>query len=143
LLQVVVFGQPELDDKLNQQSIRQLKQRVTFDYRLTPLTRDDLHYYLNHRLIVAGYQGGRLFSSGALWMLHRRTSGIPRLVNVVAHKAMLSVFGKGKNRVGVTDVLAASDDTVSTRVAGRHMKILAVMLAVVLIAAMVWGVQGQ
>jgi len=115
LLQVVIFGQPELEDKLNQDSIRQLKQRITFDYRLGALTRDELHYYLNHRLIVAGYTGGRMFSPLALWLLRRKTRGIPRLVNILAHKALLSVFGKGKRMVGVRDIMAASRDTGSTR----------------------------
>ncbi len=138
LLQVVIFGQPELETKLDQQSIRQLKQRITFDYRLMPLTRDDLHYYLNHRLIVAGYQGGRLFSSWALWMLHRRTAGIPRLVNIVAHKALLAVFGKGKSRVGLADVLAASEDTASTRKPSRYLGMLTAMLLIALVGALVW-----
>lgn len=115
LLQVVIFGQPELDDKLNQDSIRQLKQRITFDYRLGALTRDELHYYLNHRLIVAGYQGGRMFSPLALWLLQRKTGGVPRLVNILAHKALLSVFGKGRRMVGLRDIMAASRDTGATR----------------------------
>lgn len=115
LLQVVIFGQPELDDKLNQASIRQLKQRITFDYRLGALTRDELNYYLNHRLIVAGYTGGRMFSPLALWLLQRKTGGIPRLVNILAHKALLAVYGKGKRMVGVRDIMAACQDTGSTR----------------------------
>ncbi|HEY3325698.1 MAG TPA: AAA family ATPase [Novimethylophilus sp.] len=139
LLQVVIFGQPELEDKLNQQSIRQLKQRITFDYRLSPLNRDDLHYYLNHRLIVAGYQGGRLFSSWALWMLHRRTEGIPRLVNIVAHKAMLAVFGKGRKTVGMADVMAACNDTASTRKMNWRFAALLGVLIAVLAAAVMWN----
>ena len=66
LMQVVIFGQPELEDKLNHPSIRQLKQRITFECHLDRLTRDELQYYLNHRLTVAGYKGGRLFSPGSL-----------------------------------------------------------------------------
>jgi MSHA biogenesis protein MshM len=115
LLQVVIFGQPELDDKLNQDSIRQLKQRITFDYRLGALTRDELNYYLNHRLIVAGYQGGRMFSSLSLWLLQRKTGGIPRLVNILAHKALLAVYGKGERMVGIRDIMAACRDTGSIR----------------------------
>jgi MSHA biogenesis protein MshM len=115
LLQVVIFGQPELEDKLNQPSIRQLKQRVTFEYHLGALSPDDLNYYLSHRLAVAGHQGGRLFSRLASKVLHFKSGGVPRLVNILAHKAMLRAFGKGRRQVGVLDVLAASADTASTR----------------------------
>ena len=118
LLQVIIFGQPELEDKLNHPSIRQLKQRITFDYHLVPLTGSELDYYLHHRLVVAGFQGGRLFDGMATWLLERRTRRIPRLVNIVAHKALLSAYGKGKRSVGFFDVLAATNDTASLEVQG-------------------------
>ena len=66
LLQIVMFGQPELDRKLQQEAIRQLNQRITFHYHLGPLTRDDMEFYVSHRLRVAGYTGSRLFSRSAL-----------------------------------------------------------------------------
>lgn len=139
LLQVVIFGQPELDEKLSQPSTRQLKQRITFDYRLGALTRDELHYYLNHRLIVAGYTGGRMFSPLALWLLQRKTGGIPRLVNILAHKALLAVFGKGKRMVGIRDIMAASRDTGATRASWwKDWKF--VLLLWVLFTALVWMV---
>ena len=115
LLQVVIFGQPELDEKLSHESIRQLKQRITFDYQLGMLSKDDLHYYLNHRLVVAGYQGGRLFSTSALRLLRSETQGVPRLVNILAHKALLAAYGKGSKIVERADVRAASQDTGATR----------------------------
>jgi len=115
LLQVIIFGQPELEEKLNHPSIRQLKQRIAFDYHLPPLSRDELDYYVHHRLAVAGYQGGRLFSPMALWMIHRKTKRVPRLVNILAHKSMLSAFGKGKKIVDMFDVLDAIKDTTSLR----------------------------
>ena len=115
LLQVIIFGQPELEAKLNYPSIRQLKQRITFDYHLGPLARAESDYYLHHRLMVAGYRGGRLFTPMALWLMQIGTKRIPRLLNIVAHKAMLSAYGKGKKSVGVFDVLAATSDTASLR----------------------------
>jgi len=118
LLQVVIFGQPELDVKLNHESIRQLKQRITFDFKLGALTNDEMHYYLNHRLVVAGYQGGRLFSPKALKLMQKKTEGIPRLVNILAHKSLMSAYGKGVRVVEKDDVLAASEDTGSTRTDG-------------------------
>lgn len=140
LLQVVIFGQPELDDKLNHESIRQLKQRITFDYILGMLSHDDLHYYVNHRLVVAGHQGGRLFSPTALWMLHRKTGGVPRLVNILAHKALLSAYGKGHKTVGVSDILAASKDTAATRLPPWWKDWKFALLLVVCAAATVWTV---
>lgn len=140
LLQVIIFGQPELEEKLNHPSIRQLKQRITFDYHLGPLSRSELNYYLHHRLVVAGYQGGRLFTPTALWMLQRKTQRIPRLVNIVAHKAMLSAYGKGRRSVGMGDVLVASRDTASLRHAGPS-RTLGLVLLVLLggsLAALGW-----
>ncbi|MCK9989983.1 MAG: AAA family ATPase [Rugosibacter sp.] len=115
LLQVVIFGQPELEDKLNHPSIRQLKQRIAFDYDLGALLRDELDYYVHHRLVVSGYQGGRLFTPLALWLLQLKTHRIPRLVNILAHKSMLCAFGKGHTVVGLRDVLTAANDTASLR----------------------------
>jgi len=115
LLQVIIFGQPELEAKLNHPSIRQLKQRITFDYHLGPLSSVESNYYLIHRLMVAGYRGSRLFTPMASWLMQKKTRRIPRLLNIVAHKAMLSAYGKGKKSVGVFDVLAASNDTASLR----------------------------
>ena len=119
LLQVIIFGQPELEVKLDHPSIRQLKQRIAFDYRLTPLSRDELEYYVHHRLVVAGYQGSRLFSPMALWMLGFRTRRVPRLVNILAHKSMLAAFGKGKKIVSLREVLIAAKDTTSLRFSHR------------------------
>lgn len=128
LLQVIIFGQPELEDKLNHPSIRQLKQRIAFDYHLTGLSPDELDYYIHHRLMIAGYQGGRLFTPMALWLLQRRTRRVPRLVNILAHKAMLSAYGKGNRVVGFFDVLAAANDTSSLRptrrMRGLHLLLL-------------------
>lgn len=114
LLQVVIFGQPELEDKLNHASIRQLKQRITFDYKLDQLTRDEMQYYLNHRLVVAGYKGSRMFSNLALLAMYIKSKGTPRLVNILANKSLLATYGKGKHQVGIKEVLAAAADTKST-----------------------------
>ena len=133
LLQVVIFGQPELDAKLDHESIRQLKQRITFDYRLDALNRDELHYYLNHRLAVAGYKGGRMFSPSALWLMRSKTQGVPRVVNILAHKALMAAFGKGRRMVQFGDVIAASEDTGSTR--GGLKRIWVMAAAALLLAA--------
>jgi MSHA biogenesis protein MshM len=119
LLQVVLFGQPELEDKLSQQSVRQLRQRITFQYQLRALTRDELEFYLAHRLRVAGYTGGRLFSPRALSALYRATRGVPRLVNIIAHKALLLVYGEGAHEVSARHIRAAVQDTPAASPAHR------------------------
>ena len=115
LLQIVLFGQPELDTKLNMESIRQLKQRITFDFALEPLTREDIAYYLSHRLHVAGYAGGALFTRYALRWLHKASGGVPRLVNILAHKAMMCAYGEGQLQIGARHVSVAVKDTASVK----------------------------
>jgi MSHA biogenesis protein MshM len=115
LLQIVLFGQPELNRKLELDSIRQLAQRITFHYHLGPLSRDDLDYYVAHRLRVAGFTGARLFSTGAIRRLYRASGGIPRLVNILAHKALMLCYGEGRQLVGAHHVGAAVRDTMATR----------------------------
>lgn len=140
LLQVVIFGQPELEEKLDHPSVRQLKQRITFDFNLSPLSRSELDYYIHHRLMVAGYEGGRLFTPSAMWLLQRRTRRVPRLVNVIAHKAMLSAYGKGRKSVTILDVLAAARDTASTRGVSwkKRIKLASIALIGSSIAGMGW-----
>ncbi len=115
LLQVVLFGQPELDAKLNVRAIRQLKQRITFSCRLRPFARADVEFYVNHRLAVAGYRGPRLFSPEAVRQLYYASRGIPRLINVLAHKAMMAAFGEGARHVHERHIDLAVADTESVR----------------------------
>lgn len=115
LLQIVLFGQPELDAKLDQASVRQLKQRISFHYRLGALHLDELDLYVAHRLAIAGYRGGRLFSRGAMSMLCRASGGVPRLVNILAHKSLLLTFGQGLAQVEARHIRAAVADTPAAR----------------------------
>lgn len=132
LLQVVIFGQPELEVKLNHASIRQLKQRITFEYQLDRLSHDEMQYYLNHRLIIAGYQGSRVFSSAALALMYFKSNGVPRLVNILAHKSLLAAYGKGKHQVGFSDVFAAITDTRSIESTWRKLRLHSFTLSVFL-----------
>jgi MSHA biogenesis protein MshM len=115
LLQIVLFGQPELNRKLEEESIRQLAQRITFHYHLGPLTADELEYYLAHRLRIAGFAGARLFSRGAVKALYRASGGVPRLVNILAHKAMMLAYGEGLHQISKVHINAASDDTMAIK----------------------------
>jgi len=111
LLQVVLFGQPELDERLAHESVRQLRQRITFQYRLSALNVEEVDHYLAHRLRVAGYRGSRLFVPGAARRLHRASRGVPRLVNIIAHKSLLLAFGEGLQQVLPHHVRDAARDT--------------------------------
>jgi MSHA biogenesis protein MshM len=111
LLQVVLFGQPELNERLRQHSIRQLRQRISFQYDLRGLHKHELERYLRHRLAVAGFAGETLFTAGAVGKLHRITGGTPRLVNIVAHKALMLAFSDGRQQVSVRHIRDAAADT--------------------------------
>ncbi|MBL8492008.1 MAG: AAA family ATPase [Rhodocyclaceae bacterium] len=111
LVQIVLFGQPELDAKLADPSARQLRQRITFHYRLGGLKRDEVAQYLAHRLRVAGYRGHPLFSGPSLRVLHRSSRGTPRVINILAHKALLAAFGEGQAQVRWRHIRLAARDS--------------------------------
>jgi MSHA biogenesis protein MshM len=111
LLQVVLFGQPELDETLARNEFRQLRQRITFSYRLRPLDVKDATRYLQERLAVAGYRGEPLFSPAAVRRLVRSSGGIPRLLNILAHKALMAAYGEGRRQVSSRHIRRAQLDT--------------------------------
>lgn len=111
LLQVVLFGQPELDTKLALPELRQLKQRIGFSYQLSVMDLDQLTQYVRHRMQVAGYRGGEVFSTACCRKLFRASQGTPRLVNVLCHKALMLAFGEGKMQVTPTHMQLAVQDT--------------------------------
>ncbi|MES2048534.1 MAG: AAA family ATPase [Pseudomonadota bacterium] len=113
LLQIVLFGQPELDRKLALNEIRQLTQRISFHYQLQALSADEINIYVAHRLSVAGYRGPALFGSMALTALRFASGGVPRMVNVLAHKALMLSFGEGQKHVSARHVILAAKDTLA------------------------------
>jgi len=115
LLHIVLFGQPELDARLAGYALRQLRQRIVFSYRLPALGRQEVADYVNHRLQAAGFQGDTLFAPSALRKLWYASRGIPRLVNILANKAMLAAFGQGDGTVRGRHVRSAIIDTDDAR----------------------------
>ena len=111
LLQVILFGQPELDERLNEKDVRQLKQRITFSYKLLPIDKEGMELYLIHRLGVAGYKGNNVFEVKAMKSLFKASRGIPRLINILSHKSMMSAYGEGTKYVGNKNMRAAIKDT--------------------------------
>ncbi|MDR2187919.1 MAG: AAA family ATPase [Azonexus sp.] len=115
LVQIVLFGQPELDANLAAPSARQLLQRVVFHHVIAPLPQAELHAYLDHRMQVAGYRGASLFEPAAVRLLHRCSGGTPRLVNILAHKALLAAYGAGQHQITPTLIRRAAADTQGAR----------------------------
>jgi general secretion pathway protein A len=99
LLQIVLMGQPELRDRLNNPRLRQLRQRITVRYHLSPLSRHEVNQYIHHRLHISGGNGTPCFTQPALWRVHRYSQGIPRLVNAVCDKALLAGFVQQRDRI--------------------------------------------
>ena len=140
LLQVVLFGQPELDTKLNQYALRQLKQRITFSYTLKSLNKNELDQYLYHRLARAGYTYGMIFSPRARKHLFRASRGLPRLLNVLCHKSLLVSYGRGIMRVDLKSMKRAIIDTESTFPIKHTMTQLMLTLTLGLCVAIAWVV---
>lgn len=112
LIQIVLFGQPELNEILNRQEFRQLKQRITTSAILQTIeSPETMGRYLNHRLSFAGYKGAPLFTKSAVRRLWICSQGTPRLINVLAGKALLVAFGQGVNAINVGHIETAAADT--------------------------------
>jgi len=111
LLQVVLFAQPELDERLAEQAFRQLKQRITFSYKLRAMTAFEVEQYIQHRLQVAGYKGASLFSRAIAKKLAKVSNGIPRLVNIICHKMLMLGYGEGSYQLTNKHLTRAIQDT--------------------------------
>src|SRR2546421_8294159 len=99
LLQIVLMGQPELRDRLNHPSLRQLRQRITVRFHLSPLRKFELSQYVQHRLQISGAKGPPFFTMPALWRIFGYSKGIPRLVNAVCDKCLLAGFVQQTERI--------------------------------------------
>jgi len=111
LLQIVLFGQPELNEMLERPSIRQLKQRIIFSYALQPMCKDGVQAYLSHRLLTAGYAGAPLFNGRVIEQVFIASRGIPRLINILAHKSLMVAYGQGAKKISSKHMQAAIEDT--------------------------------
>lgn len=110
LLQLVLFGQPELNDILARPDMRQLKERITHNFDLEPLVRDDIASYLDFRMRAAGYRGPSVFSAAAVKLIERSSLGLTRRINILADKALLAAFSAGNHQIGAKETRAAIND---------------------------------
>ena len=145
LLQLVLFGQPELNEILAGPEMRQLKERITHNFRLEPLVRDDIAHYLDFRMRAAGYRGPSVFTPTALKVIAQNSLGLTRRINILADKALLAAFSAGSHQIGPKEIRAAvrdcefSDATAGSQ-ATRNTQTLRVvgLLAIAVLAGMVW-----
>lgn len=154
LLQVVLFGQEELDEKLNTPRFRQLRERIVFSYYLRPLNKDELKLYVQHRLSEASKQYQELFSKKALKKVHKASRGLPRMINILCHKSLIAAYSQGKRFVERKHVAKAIVDTFeknteckkknqrghvrSVRMSTMIETCLIMILAIVLISEIIW-----
>jgi len=119
LLQIVLFGQPELDDNLRQPQIRQLRERITHSFTLAPLAARDIRSYLSFRLHAAGYRGPDLFGKRVVEYIAHASEGLTRRVNIIADKALLAAFADGTHNVSLKHLKAAVRDSEFSAQAAR------------------------
>ncbi|MCS5635251.1 MAG: AAA family ATPase [Myxococcota bacterium] len=108
LIQIVLLGQPELETKLDSDSLRQLRQRITVRWSLRAFLPRETAAYVGHRLYVAAGADREIFTPGALREVHRLTGGVPRLINVLCDRALLLGYAEGAHRIGNRWVRRAS-----------------------------------
>jgi MSHA biogenesis protein MshM len=133
LLHIVLFAQPELDKRLEMNELRQLKQRIVFSYHLAAISKEEMDVYVNHRLSLSGCELSGIFSAKARRMLYRASGGIPRLINILCHKALLVAYGLGCHEIGARAMYHAIADT---RIQGHeNRRLLYCGVALLLLAA--------
>ncbi|MBM4212618.1 MAG: AAA family ATPase [Gammaproteobacteria bacterium] len=139
LLQVILIGQPELRELLAREDMRQVAQRITGRLHLDPLSAEETAAYVRHRLRVAGATQ-EIFTPAALRELHRQSRGLPRLVNVIADRAMLAAFAIDRHEIKPAIVRAAAAEVAGTALRTRRWIWLAIVATALAIAgtALVW-----
>jgi general secretion pathway protein A len=146
LLQIILIGQPELRDLLARPEMRQVAQRITGRYHLEPLSKEDTALYVNHRMKVAGAQRD-VFTPPAIRLLYRRSRGIPRLINVVADRALLAGYTRDQRVVDRALVVSAAAEVFGAHRTIRRWwpaaAIAAGLAAFVLATTNLWRTPGQ
>jgi type II secretory pathway predicted ATPase ExeA len=110
LLQIALFAQPELDERLAAMDMRQLRERITQHFNLAPLKQDDVAAYIEFRLRAAGYHGPNPFTAEAMAMIAKISEGLSRRINILADKALLAAYSSGSHQVGGSEIKIAAQD---------------------------------
>ena len=141
LLQIVLLGQPELRDLLGQDNLRQLAQRITARYHLTPLNQAETISYVRHRLAVAGSKHSP-FSLRSLKTLFKRSAGVPRLINIVADRALVAAYAGDKQQINAAMINTAADE-VQGEFGKQPVSRWSWAVVALLVTVVVWGLAGQ
>jgi type II secretory pathway predicted ATPase ExeA/septal ring-binding cell division protein DamX len=142
LLQIVLFGQPELDEILRQPQIRQLRERITYSFSLTPLNAQQIKEYLMFRMRAAGYRGPDLFSPSVVHMITKASEGLTRRVNLLADKALLAAFADNTHTIKPKHIKAAIADSEFSNDIGQRRRPfpgLAWLLFGIVVGALLYG----
>jgi len=134
LLQIVLFGQPELDEALAKTSLRQLKDRITHSFRTRPLATEEVAKYVSFRMRAAGYKGPEVFTSAAINLIARASSGLTRRINVLCDKSLLAAFAANTHAVTPRQVRAAIADSDFAPVLGSRRPLRPALAAAALLA---------
>ena len=140
LLQIMLLGQPELAEMLQRNELRQLAQRITARYHLTPLDKHEVSAYLNHRLAVAGCENQQLFSTSLVRQLFAYTNGIPRLINLIADRALLGAYASESKQVNKTILKQAYLEVCGTSSTNTEANVPWLYLVAALFVLMIGGV---
>ena len=136
LLQIILFGQPELDDNLSQQSIRQLRERITHNFNLQPLSSTEIHNYLNFRMREVGYTGPELIDIKLAKKVEQYSGGLLRRINIIADKILLSAYADSTHDLSSKHVIAAVNDSGFE----QDRKFSGILMWLVLLAIILMGV---
>ena len=124
LLQIVLFGQPELNKKLNQKNLRQLKQRISFSYEIKLLTSFQVFLYIKHRLSKVSTGSLINISESCAWLVRYFSKGTPRLINILCHKSLLLAYPKNQKKITYLNIIKAAFDTEGVdRFLVKHLKL--------------------
>ena len=146
LLQIILFGQPELDQNLAIKSIRQLRERITHHFELEPLTQQEIYNYLNFRMRQVGYTGPELISDSVAKKIEQHSEGLLRRINIIADKILLSAFAEGTHNLGTKHVIAAVNDSAFSQEVTRKSPSLiwwGLLLVVIALAAGMYQTRAQ
>lgn len=138
LLQIVLFGQPELDQMIARREIRQLKERITYSFYLNPLKKDEIRDYLNTRLRACGYRTGDAFNTAAIRTISQYSKGLLRRINILADKAMLAAYASNTHKVTARHVRTAAEDSEFVASWQRYRRVATFMGAVIVLLLAVW-----
>ena len=139
LLQMVLFGQPELDEKLAMPHIRQLRERITQSFNLSPFPPEDTLQYLNFRLRAVGYKGPDLFNKKTAGTVKHYSSGLTRRINIIADKALLAAYSEGNHTISSSHIKSAAQDSEFKQVSNKKIY-LAIGGLVLLLSTLAVGI---